>query len=222
MERRTVARALRAIRRRKGWSQRALGVRLSVSQATVSRWERTALEECTALQLETWAQALGAHATIELRVDGDRPLADREHAALQNWLVGVLRRAGWLAEPELSFNHYGDRGRIDVLAFHPVLGCLLVVEIKTRFTDAQDLIGRLDVKRRIAPKLATERGWRPSATVEALVFRESTTARRRFASHQELFARYSLRGRSAMAWLRRPRQPIPSGILVLVTQPTKS
>src|SRR5688572_22226911 len=114
MERRSVARTLRALRRRKGWSQRAVGVRIGVSQATISRWERTALEECTAVQLEAWAQALGGHTSIELRVNGERPLIDREHAALQNWLVGVLRQAGWLAEPEVSFNYYGDRGRMDI------------------------------------------------------------------------------------------------------------
>jgi transcriptional regulator with XRE-family HTH domain len=219
MERRSVARTLRALRRRKGWSQRALGVRIGVSQSTISRWERTALEECTAVQLEAWAQALGGHTSIELRVDGERPLTDREHAALQNWLVGVLRQAGWVAEAEVSFNDYGDRGRMDILAFHPAIGSLLVIEIKTRFTDAQDLIGRLDMKRRVAPKMAAERRWRPSGTVAAIVFRESTTTRRRLLAHRDLVAAYSLRGRAAMAWLRRPRTPLPEGILALVALP---
>ena len=215
-----MARTLRALRRRKGWSQRELGLRIGASQATVSRWERTALEECTAVQIERWATAIGAHVSIDLRVDGERPLTDREHASLQNWLLGVLRNAGWVAEPEVSFNHYGDRGRIDVVGYHPATGCLLVIEIKTRFTDAQDLLGRLAVKSRIAPKLAAERGWKPSATVGALVFREATTTRRRLVEHRELFAGYSLRGRAAMAWLRRPRQPFPSGVLVVVARTT--
>jgi transcriptional regulator with XRE-family HTH domain len=219
MERKTVTRTLRAVRRRKGLSQRVLGRRLGVSQATVSRWERTALEDCSGVELEAWAQALGAHASIELRLDGERPLVDQKHAQMQNWLVGYLRRAGWVAEAEVSFNHFGDRGRIDVLAFHPIIQCLLVVEIKTRFADAQDLIGRLDVKRRIAPKLAVERGWRPATAVGALVFSESTTTRRRLIAHRELLAGYSLRGRTAMAWLRRPRLPVPSGILALVAAP---
>ena len=215
-----MARTLRTLRRRKRWSQRELGIRIGVSQATVSRWERTALEECTPVQIEQWATAVGAHVAIDLRVDGERPLADREHAALQNWLVGMLRHSGWLAEPEVSFNHYGDRGRIDVLAFHPATGCVLVNEIKTRFTDAQDLLGRMDVKARIAPKIAAERGWKPTATVGALVFREATTTRRRLVEHRQLLARYSLRGRSATAWLRRPRPPIPSGMLVMVAEST--
>jgi hypothetical protein len=185
----------------------------------VSRWERTALEECTVVQLERWAVALGGHASLELRIQGERPLTDEQHAAIQNWLVGVLRRAGWVAEAEVSFNHYGDRGRIDVLAFNSTRGCVLVTEIKTRLVDAQELLGGLDVKRRIARKLAAERGWPTTATVGAIVFRESTTTRRRLQAHRDLFAGYSLRGRGAMAWLRHPTEPIPGGVLTLVIPP---
>jgi transcriptional regulator with XRE-family HTH domain len=152
MERRTIARALRALRRRRRWSQRTLANRLGISQPTMSRRERGALDRCTVPDLETWATALGAHLSLDIRSDGERPLSDARHAELQNWLIGLLRRAGWLADAEVSFNHYGDRGRIDIIAFLPNVGCLLVVEIKTRFTDAQEVLGRLDVKRRIAPR----------------------------------------------------------------------
>lgn len=217
VERRTIARTLRALRRRRHWSQRKLGRDLGISQAQVSRRERRALERCTIPDLERWSTALGAHLVLELRVDGERPLADARHAELQNWLVSVLRRAGWMVDAEISFNHYGDRGRIDILASHPVLRCLLVVEIKTQFVDVQDLLGRLDIKRRVAPYLAAERGWATTTTVPALVFSENSTTRRRIASHEALFARYSLRGRSAMAWLRHPHAPAPSGVLVVVT-----
>ena len=219
MERATVARSLRAIRRRKRWSQRTLGDRLGVSQATVSRWERTALEDCTVVQAERWAIALGGHASIELRFQGEPALTDEKHAAIQNWLVGLLRHAGWVVEAEVSFNHYGDRGRIDVMALHSSLSCLLVAEIKTRIVDVQELLGGVDVKRRIARTLATERGWPATSVVGAIVVRESTTTRRRLQAHRDLFAGYGVRGRAGMAWLRRPRTPIPKGILALVTAP---
>ena len=217
MERRTIARALRALRRRRRWSQRTLANRLGISQPTMSRRERGALDRCRVPDLETWATALGAHLSLDIRSDGERPLSDARHAELQNWLIGLLRRAGWLADAEVSFNQYGDRGRIDIIAYFPIVGCLLVVEIKTRFTDAQEVLGRLDVKRRIAPRLAAEHGWAPTATVSALVFREDTTTRRRLAAHDELLARYALRGCMALAWLRRPSGPIPTGILLVVT-----
>ena len=217
MERRTIARSLRALRRRRRWSQRRLGDVLGISQTEVSRRERSALESCTVAAVEQWATALGAHLVLDLRVDGERPLTDAAHAEMQNWLAGVLRGAGWLVEPEVSFNHYGDRGRIDLLAFHPGQRILLVIEIKTRLFDAQDVIGRLDVKRRVAPLLVRQRGWSPSTVLPALVFREDSTTRRRLAAHEALFASYSVRGRTALAWLRHPRQPVPAGMLIVAT-----
>jgi len=219
MERRTVARALRALRRRRRWTQRRLALSLGISQAELSRRERSALEWCTAADVERWAAALGAHAALELRIDGQRPLTDARHAALQEWLVRTLREAAWVVEAEVSFNHYGDRGRVDLLAWDPRTGSLLAAEIKTRLDDVHDVLGRLDVKRRIAPQLAAERGWRTTSTVPMLAFVEATTTRRRIAAHQALFARYTSRGRPAAGWLRRPAAPAPTGILLLVRLP---
>ena len=53
---------------------------------------------------------------------------------------------------------------IDLLAIHPAVRVLLVVEIKTRLLDAQDVIGRLDVKRSVALPVAR----RARRRVEAL------------------------------------------------------
>ena len=104
MERRTVARALRAIRRRKGWTQAQLGVRIGVSKSQIGRWEASDLDRCSVAELDGWATALNAHIVIDLRVHGERPLTDQRHAHVQNWLVGRLRGAGWTVEPEASFN----------------------------------------------------------------------------------------------------------------------
>ena len=215
MERRTIVRVLKALRRRKRWTQRRLGVDLGISQAEVSRRECSALERCTVPDVELWSTAVGAHLTLDLRVDGERPLTDAAHAEMQNWFAALLRRAGWTVEPEVSFNHYGDRGRIDLLAFHPGARVLLVVEIKTRLLDAQEIIGRLDVKRRVAAIVARQRGWSSAAGIPALAFRDESTTRRRLVTHEALFAGYPLRGRSALAWLRHPRLPVPNGILIV-------
>lgn len=217
MERRTVARALRAVRRRKGWTQAQLGLRIGVSKSKLGRWEASELDLCSVAELEHWATALNAHVVIDLRVDGERPLTDQRHAHIQNWLAGLLRSAGWIVEPEASFSVFGDRGRI--FAYHPAARVLLVVEIKTRIDDAQDLIGRLDVKRRVASTLARERGWQTQPVVPALFILEGTTARRHIAEHAALFASFSLRARAAMAWLRRPDRQAPRGILALATPP---
>ena len=215
MERRTIARSLKALRRRKRWSQLRLGNAIGISQSEVSRRARGALESCTVSDVERWSIALGAHLLMDLRVEGERPLTDAAHAEMQNWLAGVLRGAGWIVEPEVSFNHYGDRGRIDLLAMHLGARVLLVVEIKTRLLDAQEVIGRVDVKRRVAPIIARQRGWSPATVLPALVLKEESTTRRRLVAHAALFANYSLRGRSASAWLRQPRRPVPGGMLIV-------
>jgi transcriptional regulator with XRE-family HTH domain len=217
MEHRTVVRVLKVLRLRKGWSQRDVGARIGISQSQMSRWERTALEEPSVPNLERWAAQLGAHLSIELRVDGERPLHDQRHASIQAKLAAALRAAGWIVDVEVSFNEYGDRGRIDVLAFHPGLGILLVIEVKTRLDDAQDLLGRLDIKRRVAPGLAKERGWAATetatVTVPMIAIQDGRTARRPLSDHTALFTRYNLRARAATAWLSHPTLPPPTGIL---------
>lgn len=213
-------RALRALRRRKGWTQAQLGSRLGISRSEVSRWEASALDACSVEEVQRWATALGGHLALDLRVEGERPLTDARHAHIQNWLVALLRQSGWIVEAEASFNHYGDRGRIDVLAYHPGAQVLLVVEIKTRIDDAQDLLGRLNIKERVAPTIARERGWQPRTVVPALFAAESTTARRRIAGHAALFEALSLRGRGAVSWVRQPAAPAPGGMLAFVSPST--
>lgn len=214
MEKRTVTRMLRALRKQRRWTQRQLAAKLGISQQWMSDLESGDLKGCSVELLERWSGSLSATLGLDLRISGPRPLTDRRHAAMQNWLAGTLRRDGWLVEVEPSFNHYGDRGRIDIFAFHPGRRVLLVVEIKTEVHDVQDLIGRLDVKQRVARQLAADRGWQAAAIVPAIVLREDRTIRRRISQHSALFERFRLRARAARAWLRMPGSPIPSGILL--------
>jgi len=46
-------------------------------------------------------------------------------------VLAELRGHGWLVAAEASFNRYGERGSIDVLAFHPADRVVLVVEVKS-------------------------------------------------------------------------------------------
>jgi hypothetical protein len=145
---------------------------------------------------------------------------DAAHAQIQELAVGGLRARGWQAEVEVSFNFYGDRGRYDALAYFPPLGTLLVVEAKVRIGDVQDMLGRLDVKKRLAPQAAQRLGWpRPNRVVPCLVIAEGTTARRIVAEHAALFARYSLRGHAARRWLAAPTADPVSGILLFERLP---
>jgi hypothetical protein len=109
-----------------------------------------------------------------------------------------------LVDAELTFNHYGGRGSIDLFAWHSATRTLVVIEIKTVIVDVRDLLSNVDRKVRIGRSLAVERGWTPRAVLPVLLVAEGSTARRRIAEHAALFGRFSLRGRSGMAWLRQP------------------
>lgn len=145
-------------------------------------------------------------------------LLDADHSALAALWTRRLEKLGWIVRSEVSFNHYGDRGRIDLLAYHPVYRVLLVIEIKTALVDAQALLGGLDVKARVAPHVARELGWQPRLVVPAIIMADGTTARRHLAGLDALFGRYALRGRAAASWLRAP-EGSPTGILTFTELP---
>lgn len=149
-------------------------------------------------------------------------LFDADHSALAANVAKLLEGAGWAVRSEVSFNQYGDRGRIDILAFHARSRILLVVEIKTTIVDGGDLLGKLDVKARVAATLVAALGWeRPAAVIPAIVVADGSTVRRHIERLDPLLGRYNLRGRAAMSWLAQPSVG-PTGLLVLRKLPNGS
>ncbi len=168
------------------------------------------------------AGALGASVHVQLRWQGEQldRLMDAAHAAIQQAIAEQLTSFGWLVRVEVSFNHFGDRGRVDILAYHSIIRVLLVLEIKSAVGDLQDTLGRLDVKVRLGRQLAHDLGWTDvQRVIPGLVIGNSRLARRIVAGHAALFERYNLRGREAVAWLRRPMGPSATGLLWFVTGP---
>ncbi len=184
----------------------------------ISRVENDRLDNVPAGRVQACVHELGAYLRLDVLWQGERMprLLDARHAALQNRFAVLLEECGWVVRPEVSFNDFGDRGRIDVLAYHPAARLLAVVEIKPSVGDVQDTLGRLDVKVRLAPKIAGELGWNASAAVPVLVLENGTTQRRHVTQHDGLFRRFERRGRSALAWLRRPGRASPAPILLFL------
>jgi hypothetical protein len=147
-------------------------------------------------------------------------LRDDDHAALAETLSRAWLSDGWEFAAEVSFNHFGDRGRIDLLAYHSASGALLVIEIKTVIADVQALLGSLDVKVRLAPRLAASRGWHPQSVTPMLVVLDTRTNRRRIQEHDRLFASLGLRGWEARRWLRDPGGG-PDGLLLFQVLPNR-
>jgi hypothetical protein len=151
-----------------------------VSIATHSLIENGRLEGLT---VRTIRRAL---VPLDIPLDWDggwrRPelarLRDADHSALADAWARWLESNGWLVRPEISFNRYGDRGRIDLLAYHPIARALLVIEVKTAIVDVQELLGTLDVKTRVARFVAADVGWHAVAVVPCLLVADSSTARR--------------------------------------------
>ena len=214
----TIGRSLRAIRLRLRLRQADVAARAHVSRASVSLLERGHASRLALGTVEAILDAVGARLDGRLSwrgADVDR-LADAGHAALQAATVRRLESWGWLVRVEVSFNRYGERGRIDLLGWHEATGTLLVIEIKTDLADAQALLGAMDMRVRLASAIAREIGWaRPLAVVPAIVFVERRVTRRRLASIEALLGRYALRGRAALSWARHPIGPAPTGLLWL-------
>jgi hypothetical protein len=210
-----VPRALRALRRRRAWRQVDLAQRARVARDLVQRAEGHRLTGVTVGALDQLAQALNAYLSVELRwrgADLDR-LIDAKHAAVTSVAARRLEHHAWVVRTEVSFNHFGDRGRCDLAAWHPATRTLLILEVKASLGDLQEALGRLDVKVRLGHQIATGMGvGRPTRIVGGFVLAAGGANRRVIRQHDAMFRRYDARGRAAVAWLRHPAKAI-SGVL---------
>jgi hypothetical protein len=106
---------------------------------------------------------------------------------------------------EVTFNIRGERGSIDILAFHAGTGVILVVEVKSVVPDLQATVFTLDRKSRLAVEIARARGWRAVSVGRILVVADGRTSRRRVAAHEATFAAaFPARGVAVRQWLRMP------------------
>jgi transcriptional regulator with XRE-family HTH domain len=213
-----MGRSLRAIRRSRGLRQVDVATRAGVSQALVSSIERGRCATVAVGTLERVVTAVGADLECMVRYNGaefDR-LLDEAHAATTIAALARLRTAGWIALTEVTFNHYGDRGSVDILAMHAATRTALVVEVKSEIASAEEMLRRLDVKARLGSRLAIERfGERPVRVARLLVVRDSTVNRVRVARLELILApALPLRSAELRRWLASPG-PAIGGLLFL-------
>lgn len=213
-----VGRLIMLTRQRKNWRQFDLAQAAGVSQSMVALAEIGALDRLTIRTL----RRIGTPLQIRLPFtplwnggEADR-IRDRGHARLVDDVVATLRRYGWEAIVEFTFSHYGERGSIDIAAWHPETRSLLIFEVKTRIYDVQGLVAGIDRKARLAGLLLRiERGWIPLAVSRLVVVPELTANRSLIARHAALFnAAFPARSREARTWIRQPAGAL-SGIWFL-------
>lgn len=215
---------LRAIRRRSGLTQADL-VRLSgVPRNDLIDVELGRASLVKLGRVRTLFAATGGRARLGAWWNGaaaDR-LLDERHAALVERALAVFSRFGWQTAVEVTFNDWGERGSIDLFAAHQRSGIACVCEIKSVFGSLEATNRALDVKVRLAPKLAQATfGWRPAMIGRLLIVPADDTMRRTVARHSRTMAAiYPTRTREVRAWIRQPMGPL-SGIWFLAESSQK-
>jgi len=198
---------MRALRHDRRWTQAQLAAKVGVSRAVIWRIERGHADRVAVHVLVRVAAALGAR--IELRLlwqgEGLDRLLDVRHANLVERLVEMLTSSDWDVATEVTFNIRGERGSVDVLAFHPATGSLLVIEVKSVVPDMQAMLVGIDRKGRLAHEIARDRGWLATSVTRLLVLPDDRTARRRVERYGATF-RTALPARTidVRRWIRHP------------------
>jgi transcriptional regulator with XRE-family HTH domain len=210
-------RQFRALRIRSEKRQVDVSDDSGLSRLLIAAIDRGEIERVTVGAVVWAAAALGADVDVRVRWRGEHldRLIDEAHAALVDATVRRLRRLGWIVDVEVSFAIWGERGSVDVLAFHPDFGALLIVEVKSAVADTQATLHGLDRKARLARDIVKGRPWAIHHVSRLLVVGASATSRRRIARLAGTYdAALPARGTTVRHWLARPTEPL-SGLLFL-------
>jgi len=188
-----IGRLLRMLRIRRGWRQSDVGVRARLSASAVGRHENGRIGSLPSV--EKHAAVFGLRLDVRLlgRAGALVRLGDEEHAAIVEAVASWFRAAGFETETEASFSEWGERGRIDLVAFDPATGTLVIVEVKTQLVDLQDLFGSLNIKERLAGTVAERRGWRVLRQLSLLAAADTSANREIVRMHPTLFAGFARR-----------------------------
>jgi transcriptional regulator with XRE-family HTH domain len=212
-----VGSVIRSIRIRRRLRQVDLAKLAGVSESTIRRMEGGHLDEITLGTTRRVTKVLEIRLDLTPRWragDLDR-LLNAKHSGLHELVARHFDQLpDWVIQPEVSFAVYGERGIIDIFAWHPKRRALLVIELKTDIVDVNELVGTVDRKGRHAIGVAIERGWirprdpPPSVSIWIIVA-DGPTNRRRVSAHRTMLRNaFPLDGRSMAAWLRAPKRPI--------------
>ena len=200
--------ALRRIRLRRAERQQEVAERAGISRSTYAEIERGQIGTIKLDTIEHACSALDVRLYLTPRWRGgdlDRLLNGR-HAVMGTVVAERLRRDGWAPTPEVSFNMFGERGVIDILAWHAGRRALLVIELKTELVDVNELLGTMDRRLRLARQIAKERDWPEPASVSGwVVMADSSMNRRRVRAVDPLLrSAFPEDGRAAGRWSRDP------------------
>jgi transcriptional regulator with XRE-family HTH domain len=200
--------SLRAVRLRRRLRQVDVATAAGIPRGAVMRIEAGRLEDVSFGHVRRLARVLDARFEGLIRWGGadlDR-LVNRGHALMHEAMFRWLRDVGgWIALPEVSFARDGERGVIDIVAWHAASRILLVIELKTRIVDINDLMATMDIRRRVAWQIARDHDWDPVAVGVWVVIAAGRSNARALADHATVLrAKFPADGRSMRRWLAKP------------------
>ena len=219
-----VGRILRAVRRRRGWTQKELGRRAKVSQQAISLIERGHGERLSGETMRRVFAALDSRwePTVSWRGGDLDRLLDEEHARLVGEISRRLTDAGWEVAVEATYSEFGERGSVDVLGARRDLPAMVVVEVKSELTAIEGTLRKLDEKVRIVEgSLGRKRfGFQARMIGRLLVLPANDTARRRVAQSSDVLdVAFPDRGGRLRSWLRTPAGDLAGILFVANTNP---
>jgi transcriptional regulator with XRE-family HTH domain len=219
MNRFRFGRSVRELRERRRWRQEDLARRTGLSRSSIGRIERGEIGRMPYDRLVAVATALDGLLDLDFRWRGEAldRLIDERHATIVDEVVAIYRSARWEVAVEVTFSKFGERGSIDVFAWHPIVQVVAVNEVKASVGEAGGTVIGVDRKARLAPTIAKERGWTCRGVARFLVIADNSTSRDRIARHADTFrTAFPTGGRESIGWIRNPTVGAPpSGIVFL-------
>ena len=198
----------RAVRIRSRKRQQDVAGGAGIARWRISAIERGHLDAISIGQMRSIASQLDIRVEIGASWrggDGTRVVNER-HSRMHELIAARLAATpGWEFATEVTFSEWGERGTIDILAWHAASRTLLVIELKTELPDPAGLVAQVDRYRRLAPKVGRARGW-DALTVATWVFvAESDFNRDQLARHRLMVRNaFPLDGRFLRRWFRDP------------------
>lgn len=206
-----LGRLFRELRIRLGWPQRTVAARASISRSAYSEIEHGMIGKVPLDKLRKVAAVLEVRLQLQPSWRGAAIdiLVSSRHAAMAERVTRLLIGAGWDVRPEVSFNHFGERGIVDLVAWHAPSRALLLVELKTELADVHNLLASCDRRHRLAAHIAEPIGWHPIVVGQWVAIADSRTNERRLAAHRAMI-RGALPddGRAVAGWLARPQRSL--------------
>lgn len=185
-------------------TQEQLADKVGVTRGYIANIERGAANPSLD-QVERIAFALDLELDFFARpplVMGPGRQHDLVHARCSSYVDRRLRTAGWQTAREVEVVHARSHGWIDLLAFDPSSGTLLIVEVKTWLDDIGAVERQLGWYERSAFGVASRQGWHPRRVAGWLLVLASEQVEAVIHQNRDLMARvFPVRAREMAAGL---------------------